>query len=277
MRAEKAAERDAPVNREAPAGGVLARIGRWLRGRARRRLDERVVHAQRLQAVGSFAMCVAHELGNMLEVIGANALLIAESADPAIRDAARDLQEAERLARELVRQLLAYGRREEHRPEVLDLAVQVADTSRFLDLALGRTHRIAVEAAEDVPVLTSRGAVGQVVVNLVLNARDAMPRGGTVHVRVWRLPRAVAAALGSDLDAAEQAMLEVEDHGVGIPEETVARVFEPFFTTKAAGTGLGLSVVRDLVARSEGSVQVESTRGRGTRFRVFFPIASLRA
>ncbi len=276
MRVEQIRNHDAQAGGGAP-GGVLARIARWLRQRTRRRIDEHVLHAQRLQAVGTFTLCVAHELGNMLEVIGANALLIAESADPALREAARDLQQAERLARELVRELLLHGRREEHRPEVLDLALQVEAAARFLDRALGRTHRLAVEATEDVPVLMRPGAVRQVVTNLVLNARDAMPRGGTVHVGVWRLPRAVAAELGSDLTAAEQAMLEVEDHGPGIPAETMARMFEPFFTTKpaGAGAGLGLPVVQELIARSDGSVHVESTHGRGTRFRAFLPIAGL--
>lgn len=222
-------------------------------------------------------MCVAHELNNMLEIIGANAELVAESADPAVREAGRDIRAAERLAGELVGHLLAYGRRDERLPEALDLVPRVVATVRFLDRVLGRTHRLEVEAAGCVLVRASRAEVEQVVTNLVMNARDAMPRGGTVHVRVRRVPRRVASELGSDLEVEEQAVLEVEDHGVGIPEEVMKRIFQPFFTTKppGAGTGLGLAVVQDIVARSSGTMKVESARGCGTRFRTFLPIAGL--
>jgi signal transduction histidine kinase len=233
-------------------------------------------HAQRLEVLGRLAMSVAHELGNVLEVIGANAQVVAESGDPGVREAARDIQEAERTGRELVRQLLAHGRCEPHPPEVLDLVGLTVTTIRFLDRALGRTHRLTLDAHGWTPVRASRTELAQVLTNLVMNARDAMPCGGTVRVHVRNVPRRVAEELGSGVAAEEQVVLEVEDHGVGIPAEVIPRIFQPFFTTKPPGdgTGLGLAMVRDIVTRGGGEIVVASAPGRGSMFRVFLPGAS---
>jgi signal transduction histidine kinase len=175
----------------------------------------------------------------------------------------------------LTRQLLAFARRDVRRPERLDLAEVVSGMARLLGRALGARHTLALDAAGAVPVLADRAQLEQVALNLAVNARDAMPGGGTVAVAIRLLDRDAAARLGSSLAAPRQALLEVRDTGTGMSPEIQARIFEPFFSTKprGEGTGLGLATVHGIAAQSGGQVTVESAPGRGSTFRVFLPAA----
>ncbi|HVN33530.1 MAG TPA: ATP-binding protein, partial [Thermoanaerobaculaceae bacterium] len=261
----------------ARAGEAAAADGRSLvvlRDVTQRRLvEERLGHAQRLEMIGQLAGGVAHDFNNLLTAVAGNATLLAEHADPGVRELAEEIQGARRSGSALTQQLLAFARRDVHRSEALDLAEVVSGTSRLLTRLLGEHHLLALDATQATPVLADRAQLEQVLLNLVGNARDAMPDGGTVSVQIRTLDQADAAALGSSLAASRQALLEVADTGTGMSPEVQARIFEPFFTTKprGRGTGLGLATVHGIAAQSGGQVAVESSPGKGARFRVFLP------
>ncbi len=240
---------------------------------ARRQLEERLAHTQRMETVGRLAGGVAHDFNNLLTVVGGNAGLLAAYPDPEVREMMAEIQEAHRRGAALTRQLLAFARRDVRRAEVLELGAAVRDLARLVERLLGVQHRLVLEFDGAPLVRGDRAQLEQVLVNLATNARDAMPDGGTVTVRCRTLARAAAATLGSSLAAERQALLEVVDTGVGMTPEVQARLFEPFFTTKprGRGTGLGLSMVHGIVLQNEGVVQVESAAGKGTTVRVFFP------
>jgi two-component system, cell cycle sensor histidine kinase and response regulator CckA len=250
----------------------------------RRALEGRLHEAQKLEAIGLLAGGVAHDFNNLLTVIRGN-LEFVRDAVPAGSQAAVDLGEAERAtarATTLVRQLLAFGRRQERRPTVLDLNAVVADAEGLVRGMVGEAVLV-----ETVPtpalwaVRADRGQLEQVLMNLVVNARDAMrDRGdtlGTPHVlsieteNVSATP-AVAERWGLPA-AGDWVRVCVGDTGVGMDERTKARLFEPFFTTRPVGrgTGLGLAVVYGVIAQSGGVVHVESSPGTGSRFSVFLP------
>jgi len=235
---------------------------------------ERRAHAQRLESLGLLASGVVHEFRNLLGVIGASASVVAASPDPEIREAARDIQEAALRGGAVTEQLLAFTRNEVMRPRDIDLVGAVSSIVHLLRQLLRGPHNLRIAADGPVTVIADPIEVGQAVLNLVTNARDSMPDGGTIFIRVQTLTSAEAQRLGSQLSEATQALVEVEDSGTGIPPQIVDRIFEPFFTTKAAGrgTGLGLAIVRDIVARSGGAICVLSSLGSGSRFRLFFPV-----
>jgi two-component system cell cycle sensor histidine kinase/response regulator CckA len=244
-----------------------------------RRIQEQLHAAQRMDAVGRLAGGVAHEINNALQaVIGFAAFALREVAPE--HPAREDLAEVDRAARRaatITQQLLAFGRRQVLRPVSLDLNQLVSDFTPVLRRALGPEHRLVVrEALASIPVVADRGQLEQVLLNLALNARDAMPGAGTLTIRVGRMavlpPHARAAG---PLRPGPYAALEVIDTGQGMDSATRSRVFEPFFTTKEAGsgTGLGLSVVHGIVAQSGGAVVVVSEPGFGAAFTVLLPEA----
>jgi signal transduction histidine kinase len=240
----------------------------------REALEERLRHAQRLETVGQLAGGIAHDFNNLMTAIGGNASVLVAHADPEVRELARDIEDAQRRGAGLTRQLLAFARREVRRPEPLDLVEAICGTGRLLERILGEQHRLELRSSGEVPVLADRGQLEQVAVNLVKNARDAMPRGGVVRVAVRALDRAEAAALGSSLDAPRQALLEVSDEGQGMSPDVAARAFEPFYTTKprGQGTGLGLATVHGIAAQSGGQVALDTAPGHGATLRVFLPL-----
>ncbi|MCU0670607.1 MAG: ATP-binding protein, partial [Myxococcota bacterium] len=169
----------------------------------------------------------------------------------------------------LVKELLAFGRDERSQVRVLDLAHSIESMRLMLRTAAGSTHPVTIECEEPLGrVLMDRTQLERVVLNLVMNARDAMPKGGPIAVRV-RETEVVA----NDGDSGAYVVLEVEDDGVGMDRETQSRIFEPFFTTKppGQGTGIGLAVVYRVVERSGGFLHVDSEPGEGTRIRVYLP------
>ena len=240
----------------------------------RRALEEQLQHAQRLETVGLLAGGVAHDFNNLLTAIGGNAEVLGDDQRPEVRELAREIVDAQRRGSALTRQLLAFARRDQRRPEHMDLATAVRGMERLLGRLLAEKHPLVLGAAGHAPVVADQAQLEQVVVNLVTNARDASPAGTEVAVSVRALGREEARALGCTLGG-PVAVVEVADRGAGMSPETRARIFEPFFTTKARGqgTGLGLSTVHGIVAQSGGQIAVDTAQGRGSTFRVFLPLA----
>jgi two-component system cell cycle sensor histidine kinase/response regulator CckA len=232
----------------------------------RRELEERLMHAQKLEAVGRLAGGVAHDFNNLLTAItGYGELLLGQlpEDDPRHGDALEVVRAAERAAA-LTGQLLAFSRRQVLQPEPLDLGATVSGMERLLAPLIGADIELVTLGEPGCVVLADRGQIEQVIANLAVNARDAMPDGGslTIETRRARTPGG--------------AELLVTDTGAGMDAETRALAFEPYFTTKPAGkgTGLGLATVYGIVAQSGGEIDLDSAPGRGTRFRILLPLAS---
>jgi two-component system cell cycle sensor histidine kinase/response regulator CckA len=248
-----------------------------LRDRTEQRtLEEQLRQVQKMEAVGRLAGGLAHDFNNLLSVMRGYAETLSEEfgRDEAAATALREIQRAAERATALTRQLLAFGRRQVMQPHVIDLNLVVQDTRRLLDRLIGEDIRLETDLAADLwPVRADAGQIGQVLLNLAVNARDAMPEGGRVRVRTANVEAGSCAELGADGD---WIVLSVEDTGVGMDAATRGRIFEPFFTTKepGAGTGLGLAVVYGIVEQSGGRLAVSSEPGRGTTIRVFLPRAA---
>jgi PAS domain S-box-containing protein len=249
----------------------------------RRRLEAQLQQAQKMEAVGRLAGGVAHDFNNLLSVIlgyGEAMMTSLRPSDPLKDDVAEICRAGERAA-VLTRQLLTFSRQKAVEPKVLDLNRVLAGMNRMLERAAGIDVRVHFRLAE--PLGTVRidlGGIEQVVMNLVVNARDAMPNGGEIVLETGDvfLDEAYAQAhLG--VTPGPHVMLAIRDTGAGMDKATQARIFEPFFTTKAPGkgTGLGLSVVFGIVRQSGGSIWVYSEVGRGTVFKIFFPRVELEA
>ncbi len=224
---------------------------------AQRELEAQLARAHRLEAVGRVAGGVAHDFNNLLTVILANASLLAETThdDPSVAD----IRAAAQRGSQLTKQLLAFSRQQKLEPRTFDLAAQVSEERVLLGRLIPESIKIEVERPpHPVWVHADPGQISQVVLNLVVNARDAMPGGGRLHITVARADE-------------ERVRLEVRDTGVGMDPHTLERAFEPFFTTKGAvGTGLGLATVHGIVTQSGGQIRVRSGVG-GTTFEVTLP------
>jgi PAS domain S-box-containing protein len=239
----------------------------------RKLIEKRIGHAQRLEAVGQLAGGIAHDFNNLLTAIGASAELLMTQPDTETQSLAQIVLDAQRRGSGLTRQLLAFARRDVHQPAVIDLASTVTHMADLADRVLGKQHKLEIVPSEPLFINADAAQVEQVILNLVTNARDAMPLGGTIRFILKMLTSTEAQAMGSRLVSERQALLEVVDTGVGIPPEMHSRIFEPFFTTKARGkgTGLGLAAVQGIVFQNHGSISLESAVGQGTTFRIFFP------
>jgi PAS domain S-box-containing protein len=261
------------------AGEVEYRYGLGIDVTERRRLEEQIRQSQKMEAVGRLAGGVAHDFNNLLTAIlgySELALLRLDAADPLRRDL-EEIRRAGERAASLTRQLLAFSRRQVLEPVLLDLGQVVLELQKMLMRILGEDVELEVRAQPGVGIVRADpGQVQQVVVNLAVNARDAMPQGGrlTIEVSEKALERKAAALRG--LEPGRYAILTVSDTGHGIDEEVRAHLFEPFFTTKEVGkgTGLGLATVHGIVSQSGGHVEVRSQPGRGATFRVYFPRAA---
>jgi two-component system cell cycle sensor histidine kinase/response regulator CckA len=231
-----------------------------------------------MQAVGQLAGGIAHDFNNVLTaIIMASDLLLTNHrpSDPSFPDIMSIKQNANRAA-SLVRQLLAFSRKQTMRPEVLNLTDVLADVRMLLARLVGTEIKLNMEHGRDLwPVRTDISQLEQVIVNLTVNARDAMPKGGTLTVRSRNVAAAEAARFDyhRELGSGDFVLVEVEDTGTGIPPDVLKKIFEPFFTTKEVGkgTGLGLSMVYGIVKQTGGFIYCESTVGKGTIFRIFLP------
>ncbi|MBL8627688.1 MAG: response regulator [Myxococcales bacterium] len=233
--------------------------------------EARAAHQDRLALLGQLAGGVAHDFNNLLVVILNYAgFLEADLPDSSMKDDAQQIVHAANRASDLTRQLLAFSRRDAAKPTVVEMGPLIARFGRLLGRNLGAHVELETAVAEDLPpVLIDPGQLEQVLMNLVVNARDAMPTGGRVTLTV----APVASGPGPDRAGQPHVVLEVADTGAGIPAEVLPRVFEPYFTTKdhGKGTGLGLATVHGIVQQAGGEITVESPPGRGAIFRVYLP------
>ena len=243
-----------------------------------RQMERQVRHAQKMDAIGRLAGGVAHDFNNLLTVIGGYTELALGELDEAhpLRAQLTEVSKAAARAAQLTRQLLAFSRSETIKPDLVDVNAVVADAERMLGRLIGEHIRIETRLESPLsPVLADSALIVQVLMNLVVNARDAMPGGGRVGIATSQaeLDNGHARALG--LTPGRYVCLQVSDTGTGMDEETLSRIFEPFFTTKPAGqgTGLGLSIAYGIVKQCHGGIGVESQPGAGSRFDIFLPVA----
>ncbi len=241
-------------------------------------LEAQMAQTQKMNAVGTLAGGIAHDFNNVLTAIllsSDHLLLQARPADASFADLMEIKRNANRAA-VLVRQLLAFSRKQTMRPTVLNLTDVVGDLRMLVDRLISGTNvKLDVEYGRDLwPVKTDLSQFEQVLINLCVNARDAMPQGGTLTLRTRNLPAAEVAAFNySYMPHEDMVLVEVTDTGTGIAPEIMDKIFEPFFTTKEVGkgTGLGLAMVYGIVKQSGGYIQPESEVGKGTTFRIFLP------
>ena len=240
-------------------------------------LETQMAQTQKMNAVGTLAGGIAHDFNNVLTAIllsSDHLLLSARPSDASFADLMEIKRNANRAA-VLVRQLLAFSRKQTMRPTVLNLTDVIGDLRMLVDRMTGTNVKINVEYGRDLwPVKTDLGQFEQVLINLAVNARDAMPDGGTLTFRTRNVPEAEAMARNlRDLPPGDLVEVEIADEGTGIPQEIIDKIFEPFFTTKEVGkgTGLGLSMVYGIVRQSGGYIYLESDVGKGTTFRILMP------
>ncbi|MBX9623637.1 MAG: PAS domain S-box protein [Gemmataceae bacterium] len=248
-----------PLRGSDGAAGVL---GVYLDITDRKQLEEQLRQSAKMEAVGRLAGGIAHDFNNLLTVIRGNAELLRGEIPWEGARMVDEIRQAADRAAGLVRQLLTFSRPHAANPKVVDLNRVVGDLAGIIRRLLGAAVEVEVEAApHPVPVLADRAQLEQVVMNLAVNARDAMPAGGRLRLSTERVG-------GS-------ARLSVADTGTGMPDEVKARIFDPFFTTKGPdrGTGLGLSVVHGIVKQAGGAIGVESAPGVGTTFHIDLPLS----
>jgi two-component system cell cycle sensor histidine kinase/response regulator CckA len=260
---------------------LLPAIDRELREAATRaekgRIEEQYRQAQKMEAIGHFAGGIAHDFNNLLTVItGYVELSLAGLSDrDPLHQHLREVREASERAATLVRQISAFSRQQIVHPRVFDLNSVMARMDRLLQRVIGEDMEFVMTLAPDLGrIRADPGQIEQVLMNLVVNARDAMPDGGRLVVETSTVElRAGDAPCGAGLLPGPHVLLSVTDTGTGMDERTKARIFEPFFTTKeeGKGTGLGLATVYGIVKQCGASVSVESAPGRGSAFRIHFP------
>ena len=264
-----------------PVRGASGRIGHFIAIKRdlseKKRLEAQFLQAQKMEVVGRLAGGVAHDFNNLLTVINATAGLAARSLDAGhpLEEELQVILGAGERAATITRQLLAFSRTAGRAREPIDLRALLGDLRQMLQRLLGEDIVIHLTGDPDLgAVLGDSGEMTQVILNLAVNARDAMPAGGSLTFETRNLPPGEARlAAGNDADAAPGILLAVRDTGHGMTEEIQRRIFEPFFTTKEPhkGTGLGLATVYGIVAQSGGTVEVESSPGNGATFRIHLP------
>jgi PAS domain S-box-containing protein len=261
------------------AGGAPVEIvGSWADITERKALEEQLRQSQKMEAVGQLAGGVAHDFNNMLAVIRGNAelLLMDEGQHTAgAREGLKHVMEASERAANLTRQLLTFSRKQAMQPQPLLLNEVIANLTKMLNRVISENIDLQCQYATPLPyVQADTGMMEQVILNLVVNARDAMPQGGQLRVATEQLSLdETHARLNPNARAGEFVCLLVSDTGTGIAPEVLPRIFEPFFTTKEVGkgTGLGLATVYGIVKQHHGWIEVSSQVGEGTLFKVFLP------
>ncbi len=242
-----------------------------------KRLEEQYLQAQKMEAVGRLAGGVAHDFNNLLTIIaGYSQILLGliPSGDP-MHGYAEEIRSAGQRAAELTRQLLSFSRRQVLQPRVIDLNGVIAGMEKMLRRIIGEDVRLVAAPAKDLGrVRADPGQIEQILLNLAVNARDAMPKGGKITIETANVAwKESCTAAGEAGHRGPCVMLAVSDTGYGMPPEVKARLFEPFFTTKeiGKGTGLGLATVYGIVQQSGGHVSVYSEVGKGTTFKIYLP------
>lgn len=240
-------------------------------------MQTQFAQSQKMQAIGQLAGGVAHDFNNLLTaMIGFCDLLLQrhKPGDQSFNDIMQIKQNGNRAAN-LVRQLLAFSRQQTLQPVVLNLVDILSELSNLLRRLIGANVQLDTNYSRDTGLVKAdQGQLEQVIINLVVNARDAMPQGGTVTIRAYGWQQEHAALMGQDMmPPGAYSVIRVGDTGTGIPKEIIQRIFEPFFSTKeiGSGTGLGLSTVYGIVRQTGGFINVESQVGKGSTFTIYFP------
>jgi signal transduction histidine kinase len=244
--------------------------------REKRLREEQLRQAQKMEAVGQLAGGIAHDFNNLLTVVLSAGTALRERfrGDDAGQQDVREILDAAERAAALTRQLLAFSRRQHVAPRVVDICDTLGGVERMLRRVLGEDVALAVDLRGPALVHADPSQLELAILNLAVNARDAMPRGGNLTVKVRPVPAdGPARPAGPDVPAGPLVLISVRDTGSGIDPQTRARMFEPFFTTKRSGrgTGLGLPIVQGVVAECGGAIEVESELGKGTEFRIYLP------
>ena len=245
-----------------------------------KRLQEQLIHSQKMEAIGRLSAGVAHDFNNILSVIiGYSNLILAQyREDSALQQSIKNIQDAGERAAGLTKQLLAFSRQQVMEAKVTDVNEIVADVEKMLRRLAGEDIELITDLSSEIPrIKIDPGQMGQVIINLAVNARDAMPDGGRLSLAT----RAVACGGAGQpchdgVPAGDYVLLRVEDTGVGIEAEVQARIFEPYYTTKelGKGTGLGLSMVYGIINQSKGFICVDSVIDEGTSFSIYLPAVS---
>jgi signal transduction histidine kinase/CheY-like chemotaxis protein len=249
---------------------------RKLAQQALRKSEEHLRQSQKMEAVGRLAGGIAHDFNNLLTaIIGYSSLLCDRLAgDESALQQVLEIRSAGERAASLTQQLLAFSRRQVLQPKVLDLNAIVADFDRMLRRLVGERIKVAVDCESALwQVRADPGEIGRAIMNLSLNARDAMPEGGTLTIETANVILTEADAPNPEVPPGRYVMMAVRDTGVGMAAEARAHIFEPFFTTKETGkgTGLGLATVLGIVEQSGGVIRCESQMGEGTTFKILLP------
>ena len=264
----------APLHIDGVASGTVGTVEDVT---VRKELEAQLRQSQKMEAVGQLAGGVAHDFNNLLTVIIANTSLALETlaAGQAPQDELEEIMRASARAAALTRQLLAFSRKQVLQPRVLDLNDVIVAVAPMLERLIGENITVVTQVAPDLgAVRADPGQLEQVLVNLAVNARDAMPHGGVLTLGAENLDARETERAGRDrVRAGRHVLLTVADTGCGMTPEVRERIFEPFFTTKCEGkgTGLGLSTVYGIVEQSGGALWVDTTPGRGTTFSVCLP------
>jgi signal transduction histidine kinase len=244
----------------------------------RKELEAELQHAQRLESVGQLAGGVAHDFNNLLTVIGGNVELVLDlpgSMTETQLASLKEVQAATERAASVTGQLLAYSRKQAVVLQTLEPRSVVEGVRRMIERAAGEQIGVEIEILSSAgKVQAGHGQLEQVLMNLTLNACDAMPQGGTLRIEVTEVPALPSSITKSAASAKPHVVLRVSDTGIGMDEPTCGRVFEPFFTTKGPGkgTGLGLSVVHGIVTQHHGFLEVDSSPGKGSCFSIYLPV-----
>lgn len=272
------ADRYCQVTLHQDAGGTGELLAVLSDGSAMKTLEAQFVQSQKMQAIGQLAGGVAHDFNNLLTAISGHCDLLMlrhDKSDPDYADLDQISQNANRAAA-LVGQLLAFSRKQTLKPTVLDVRDTLSDLSHLLNRLVGERIQLSMSPEHGLkPIRADKRQLEQVIMNLVVNARDAMPDGGSIEVRGRNIH--LSQSLKRDratLAPGDYVAIEVRDEGVGIAPDHLAKIFEPFFTTKRVGegTGLGLSTAYGIVKQTGGFIFCDSERGRGTVFSLYFPV-----
>jgi two-component system, cell cycle sensor histidine kinase and response regulator CckA len=243
----------------------------------RKALEAKLIQSQKMESIGQLAGGIAHDFNNILTVIqGQASLLLAQGQmNPECSESVRDIAWAADRAAKLTRQLLLFSRRQLLQPKILNLHTVVGGMTKMLERILGEDLSLQIRTSPDIPTIKAdAGMMEQIILNLAVNARDAMPQGGHLSIEMAEVDIiGNAASFGPEAKAGRFVCLSVSDTGCGIPPENLSRIFDPFFTTKeiGKGTGLGLATIYGIVKQHNGWIKVKSEIGSGTQFQIFLP------
>jgi two-component system cell cycle sensor histidine kinase/response regulator CckA len=244
----------------------------------RKDLEKKLLLSQKLEAIGKLSGGVAHDFNNLLGVILGYSSELQKRIPPddPYREAVDEIQNAGKRAASLTQQLLAFSRKQVFEPQILDLKTIVAEAAKMLERLIGEDIALDIVPVQQIGMVKAdRGQIERVILNLAVNARDAMPQGGKITIEIADVELdETNPTLGRTIAPGSYVMLKVTDTGCGMDAELQSHIFEPFFTTKGQGTGLGLATVYGVVKQSGGDIAVESSPGEGATFRIYLPRVS---